>query len=87
MMGFVAPSPARGRERDPAPLDALRGHVVKAYVVLWPSVAPYPTLADEIVDVVKTRVGHHQQPREVEGVDQLPKTEAGEIQRFVLRQR
>ena len=67
--------------------DALRGHIVKAYVVLKPGRAVYPGLEAEIVDVVKTHVGKHQYPREVEFLDQLPKTETGKIQRFLLRQR
>jgi acetyl-CoA synthetase len=67
--------------------DALRGHIVKAYVVLKPGRAVYPGLEAEIVDVVKTHVGRHQYPREVEFLDQLPKTETGKIQRFLLRQR
>ncbi len=67
--------------------DALRGQIVKAFVVLRPDHPPYPGLVDEIVDVVKSRVGHHQYPREIELVDQLPKTETGKIQRFLLRRR
>ncbi len=67
--------------------DALRGHIVKAYVVLKTGCAPYPGLEDELVDVVKTRVGCHQFPRAIELLDALPKTETGKIQRFLLRQR
>ena len=67
--------------------DALRGHIVKAFVVLRPGALTTPSLTDEIVDLVKTRVGRHQYPREVEVVRELPKTETGKIQRFVLRQR
>jgi len=67
--------------------DPLRGHIVKAYVVLKAGARPDPALADEIVEVVKTRVGRHQYPREVAFVEQLPKTESGKIQRFVLRRR
>jgi acetyl-CoA synthetase len=37
--------------------DALRGHIVKAYVVLRPVVTAPPGLADEIVETVKQRVG------------------------------
>jgi acetyl-CoA synthetase len=65
--------------------DALRGHIVKAFVVLRPGVAGTPSLSDEIVGLVKRRVGHHQYPREIEVVPQLPKTETGKIQRFRLR--
>jgi acetyl-CoA synthetase len=66
--------------------DALRGQIVKAYVVLRPGVARRARLDEEIVELVKTRVGRHQYPREVEFVEQLPKTETGKIQRFLLRQ-
>jgi acetyl-CoA synthetase len=65
--------------------DALRGHIVKAFVVLRPGVTEAASLRDEIVDVVKRRVGRHQYPREIDVVSQLPKTETGKIQRFLLR--
>jgi acetyl-CoA synthetase len=67
--------------------DALRGQIVKAFVTLRPGAAAGPSLADEIVDLVRTRVGRHQYPREVEVVSELPKTETGKIQRYQLRQR
>ena len=67
--------------------DARRGQIVKAYVVLKPGCAARDGLEDEIVDVVKTHVGRHQYPREIEFLDQLPKTETGKIQRFLLRGR
>jgi acetyl-CoA synthetase len=65
--------------------DSLRGQIVKAYVVLRPGVEPRPGLDEEIRESVKSRVGRHQYPREVEFVEQLPKTETGKIQRFLLR--
>ena len=67
--------------------DPLRGQIVKAFVVLRPGVSAPPSLTDEIVELVKQRVGRHQYPREIEVVPELPKTETGKIQRFVLRQR
>lgn len=67
--------------------DPIRGHIVKAYVVLKPGIKPYPKLEGEIVDVVKSRLGKYQYPREVEFLEQLPKTESGKIQRFILRQK
>ena len=67
--------------------DALRGHIVKAYVVLKPGRHAKTGLADEIAEVVKRHVGLHQYPREVEFLDGLPKTETGKIQRFLLRGR
>jgi acetyl-CoA synthetase len=65
--------------------DALRGQIVKAFVVLRAGQAPSAELREEIVDLVKSRVGRHQYPREVEFVPALPKTETGKIQRFLLR--
>ena len=65
--------------------DALRGQIVKAYVVLKPGRVAQRGLETEIVDVVKTHVGRHQYPREIEFLDRLPKTETGKIQRFLLR--
>jgi len=56
-------------------------------VVLKPGRTVQTGLADEIAEVVKTHVGRHQYPREVEFLDRLPKTETGKIQRFLLRGR
>jgi acyl-coenzyme A synthetase/AMP-(fatty) acid ligase len=56
-------------------------------VVLKPAAPIHAGLADEIVDVVKRHAGRHQAPREVQFVEQLPKTESGKIQRFQLRGR
>ncbi len=67
--------------------DSLRGQIVKAFVVLKPGRAAGDGLEAEIVDVVKTHVGRHQYPREIEFLDRLPKTETGKIQRFLLRGR
>jgi acetyl-CoA synthetase len=67
--------------------DQLRGELVKAFVVLKPGTAPSDELADELARFVKTHLSAHAYPREVEFVDQLPKTPSGKIQRFVLRAR
>jgi acetyl-CoA synthetase len=67
--------------------DALRGQIVKAFVTLRPGAVAGPSFEGEIVELVRTRVGRHQYPREVEVVSELPKTETGKIQRFLLRQR
>ena len=67
--------------------DELRGHVVKAYVVLKPGRLVERGLEAEIAELVKTQVGRHQYPREIEFLAELPKTESGKIQRFLLRRR
>jgi acetyl-CoA synthetase len=66
--------------------DALRGQIVKAFVVLKPGAAPRDGLADEIVAAVRKLVGAHQYPREIAFVADLPKTTTGKIQRFKLRE-
>jgi acetyl-CoA synthetase len=67
--------------------DPLRGHVVKAYVVLKPGQAPHEGLEEELVDTVRAHLGAHAVPREIAFVAELPKTESGKIQRFKLRER
>jgi acyl-coenzyme A synthetase/AMP-(fatty) acid ligase len=64
----------------------MRGEIVKAFIVLRPGIPGSEELAKELVISVRTSVGRHQYPREIEFVDALPKTETGKIQRFVLRQ-
>ena len=67
--------------------DALRGHIVKAYVVLGAGPTPGPALETELIEAVRTHLGAHAAPREIAFVDTLPKTESGKIQRFLLRDR
>jgi len=67
--------------------DALRGEIVKAFVVLRPGMSGSDDLSDDLVRLVKDMVGRHQAPRVIEYVDALPKTETGKIQRFALRAR
>ena len=65
--------------------DELRGETIKAFVALKPGNAASEVLADELKGFVKKHLAAHQYPREVEFVDQLPKTPSGKIQRFLLR--
>ena len=67
--------------------DALRGEIVKGFVVLRPGIVGTDELAHELTTFVKQAVGGHQAPRALEFVDDLPKTETGKIQRFALRER
>jgi acetyl-CoA synthetase len=65
--------------------DALRGQVVKAFVV-----ADRPgddTFQHEIQDLVRQRLSHHEYPRLVSFVPELPKTPAGKVNRKALRER
>lgn len=64
--------------------DALRGQVVKAFVV---SDRPGDdAFVEEIQDLVRTRLSQHEYPRQVAFVAELPKTPAGKIHRKKLRE-
>jgi acetyl-CoA synthetase len=66
--------------------DALRGNVVKAYIVLADGYEPSEAIADEIKTHVRERLSAYAYPRRVEFVNELPKTLTGKIRRIELRQ-
>jgi acetyl-CoA synthetase len=65
--------------------DSLRGQVVKAFVVT--DRTGDKAFESEIQDVVRQRLSHHEYPRLVSFVTELPKTPAGKVNRKVLRER
>ncbi len=67
--------------------DPERTEIVKAFVVLRKGYAPSDDLAAALQQHVRKRLSLHAYPRQVEFVDELPKTASGKVQRFVLRQR
>ena len=67
--------------------DAIRGEIVKAFIVPRPGIAAGPKLADEIQGLVRDRLAAYQYPRAVEFVDSLPMTATGKIMRRILRER
>ena len=67
--------------------DEIRGQIVKAYVVLAPGYRPSDGLVDELQAHVRRVTAPYKYPREVEFVDDLPKTISGKIRRTDLRQR
>ena len=64
--------------------DETRGEVVKAYVTVTESATPGGTLADDIQEFARTELSKHEYPREVEFLDELPKTSSGKIKRREL---
>jgi acyl-coenzyme A synthetase/AMP-(fatty) acid ligase len=66
--------------------DALRGEIVKAFVVLAPGHAPSDALAGELQEHVKRVTAPYKYPREIEFVTELPKTISGKIRRTELRE-
>ncbi len=69
--------------------DDKRGSIIKAYVVIKAGQEPGDddALRTELQELVRRRLSTHAYPREIEFVDELPKTPSGKIQRFVLRNR
>lgn len=65
--------------------DALRGQVVKAFVVS--SRSGDEAFTQEIQELVRTKLSQHEYPRHVAFVAELPKTPAGKVHRKVLRER
>ena len=65
--------------------DALRGEIVKAYVVLADGFPSSPALVGEIQDFVKQQTAPYKYPREIEFRSALPKTVSGKIRRVELR--
>jgi acyl-coenzyme A synthetase/AMP-(fatty) acid ligase len=65
--------------------DPDRGQVVKAFVVLRPGVAGSGELTHELQEHCKRVTAPYKYPREIEFVDELPKTRSGKIRRVELR--
>jgi acyl-coenzyme A synthetase/AMP-(fatty) acid ligase len=67
--------------------DEQRGEIVKAYVITAAGYAPSPQLVAELQRHARTVTAPYKYPREIEFVDELPKTVSGKIRRVDLRDR
>ena len=67
--------------------DAVRGSIVKAFIVLQPGNSPSDRLVEEIQSHVRGRLAPYEYPREIEFIDALPMTTTGKVQRKELRRR
>jgi acetyl-CoA synthetase len=67
--------------------DALRGNVIKAFIVLAQGHASSEALVKDIQQSVRTRLAAYEYPREVEFIDALPMTTTGKVRRVELRQK
>ena len=65
--------------------DAVRGHNVKAFVILKPGHAPSDQLKQQIIDSCRDHIAIYKLPRMVEFVTELPRTLQGKLLRRVLR--
>jgi acetyl-CoA synthetase len=67
--------------------DPLRGEIVKAFVTLVGGWEPSDELARELQEHCKRETAPYKYPREIEFVQELPKTVSGKIRRVELRER
>ena len=65
--------------------DEERGEIPKAFIVLADGHKASDALREEVKTHVKERLAAYEYPREVEFVDELPKTETGKVRRASLR--
>lgn len=65
--------------------DELRGHIVKAFVVLGEGYSASDALTEEIQNFVKTTTAPYKYPREIAYRESLPKTISAKIRRVELR--
>ena len=65
--------------------DAVRGEIIKAFVVVKPGVTADDALKDKLQQHVKKHLAGHAYPREIAFIDKLPKTRSGKIMRRVLK--
>ncbi|HTU70774.1 MAG TPA: AMP-binding protein [Candidatus Baltobacteraceae bacterium] len=68
--------------------DPVHGtNIVKAYVVVVAAEHRHARKADELREHVKALIAPFKAPREIEFVDELPRTHTGKVQRYKLRER
>jgi acetyl-CoA synthetase len=67
--------------------DPIRGSVVKAVVQLGAGIDGDEALISELQQLVRDRLGAYKYPREIEFVDELPKTVTGKLNRRLLTDR
>ena len=65
--------------------DAERGQIVKAYVVLRAGHTADAAMVRTLQDFVKQAIAPYKYPRAIEFLEQLPRTQSGKLQRFMLR--
>jgi acetyl-CoA synthetase len=65
--------------------DPDKGDKLKAWVVLHEGYEPTPELAKELQEFVKNTIAPYKYPREIEFIEELPKTSSGKILRRELR--
>jgi acetyl-CoA synthetase len=67
--------------------DEIRGQIVKAYVILTENTSPDDELKKTLQQYCRQAIAAYKYPREIEFVEDLPKTTSGKTRRFELRRR
>jgi acetyl-CoA synthetase len=67
--------------------DPVAGEIVKAFVVVSHGFKPSDELRREVQAFARTRLGAVVAPKEIDFIDELPKTRSGKIMRRLLRAR
>ncbi|MDP2672181.1 MAG: hypothetical protein Q8O84_00010, partial [Nanoarchaeota archaeon] len=65
----------------------IKGHILKAFIVLNKGFKPSEKLKQEIAMSVKKDYAGHAYPKQIEFITELPKTNSGKIIRMKLRER
>jgi acetyl-CoA synthetase len=65
--------------------DALRGEIVKAFILLRKANRGNERMETELVRFVQKRLPLHAVPREIEFIELIPRNPAGEVERGLLR--
>ncbi|WP_377892081.1 acyl-CoA synthetase MbcS [Alkalihalobacillus sp. R86527] len=67
--------------------DEIRGNIVKAYIVLKDNTQAGDELVQTLQQHVKDLTAPYKYPRQIEFIEELPKTTSGKIRRIELRQK
>jgi acetyl-CoA synthetase len=67
--------------------DPVIGELIKAFVVLKKGVSATSEIKSKILSYARTKLGAALAPREIDFIDNLPKTKSGKIMRRLLKAR
>ncbi len=67
--------------------EEMRGEIVRAYIVVRPGYSPDDHLKHELQAHCKRVTAPYKYPRQIEFIDELPKTASGKVRRVALRAR
>jgi 4-hydroxybutyrate---CoA ligase (AMP-forming) len=67
--------------------DEIMGQLVKAFIVLRPSQSPSEELGEELRGMTRELIAPYKVPKEIEFIDEFPKTVTGKIIRRGLREK